>query len=83
MDTQLISKENHTTLSARYMLNGHDNKDKPCRLFIENNVESETDITYTQPKIYTDSENLKWLEQEKLVGRLEHRDGKLVIHITA
>lgn len=82
VDTQLISKKNHTTLSARYMLKGYDNKNKPCHLFIENNAESETDITYTKPKIYTDSENLKWLEREELTGILEHPDGKLVIRIT-
>lgn len=82
VDTQLISKEGHVTLSARYMLKGHDNKNRPCSLFIENNAESEDEITYTKPKIYTDSEHLKWLEQEKLTGRLEHKDGRLVIIIT-
>ena len=78
VDTQLISREGHITLSARYMLRGHDNRNRPCSLFIENNAEGEDDITYTKPKIYTDSEHLKWLEQEQLTGRLENKNGSLV-----
>lgn len=80
VDTQMIS-EDKTILSARYMLAGYDSKNVPCRLFIENNAEAEEGITYTRPKIYTDSSDLKWLETEELIGRIAEEDGKLVIII--
>ena len=81
VDTQMTSADQRTTLSARYMLQGHDNKNNPCRLFIENNAEAGEGITYTRPKIYTDSSDLKWMEKAELIGRIADEEGKLVIII--
>lgn len=82
VDTQLVNSDGRTTLSARYMLKGYDRKDNPCHLFIENNAETENEITFTSPRIYTDSCELKWLEKEELTGRITNEDGKLVILIS-
>lgn len=81
VDTQIIKKKEYTSLSARYIVEGYDNTDTPCRLFIENNAKSNTDIITTTPKIYTDSTALKWMEQKKLTGTLEFKDDNLIIHI--
>ncbi len=82
VDTQFIKADNTiTTLSARYMLKGYDNKNMPCHIFIENSATIENEATYTKPKIFTDSKNLKWLEQEKLIGTIENENGKILIII--
>lgn len=81
VDTQVINTGNKGTLSARYMLEGYDSENKPCRIFIENNAETGDGAPYTNPKIFTDSKNLNWLEQEELVGRIENEEGKIVIII--
>lgn len=81
VDTQILSADGRTRLSARYMLQGHDRKNLPCHLFIENNAEAENEILFTSPKIYTDSNDLKWLEKEKLTGKITNEDDKLVILI--
>lgn len=81
VDTQITGPDGKTVLSARYMLQGYDGKDKNCCLFIENNAVTEEGTTYTKPKIYTDSSDLKWMEKEELVGRITDEDGKLVIVI--
>ncbi len=81
VDTQLIGADRRAVLSARYMLQGRDSKNNSCRLFIENNAETGEGITYTRPKIVTDSSDLKWLEKEDLIGRIADEDGKLVIMI--
>lgn len=79
VDTQLENRDGTGTLSARYMLEGYDAENMPCHVFIENNAV--TGDEFTQPAIYTDSKCLKWLEKENLVGRIEGRDGQLIIII--
>ncbi|MDE7018776.1 MAG: DUF3237 domain-containing protein [Lachnospiraceae bacterium] len=82
VDTQIIGPGQRTSLSARYMLEGRDCRNEPCRLFVENNAESENGrIINTEPTIFTDSKDLKWLEREKLSGRIIEEEGKLVIII--
>lgn len=81
VDTQIINPDGTISLSARYMLKGHDNKNMPCHIFIENNATAENNVTYTKPKIYTDSKNLKWLEKKNLIGTIGNEDGKLLICI--
>ena len=39
VDTQRISTDGRTSLSARYALEGTDDQGKPCKLFIENVAE--------------------------------------------
>lgn len=81
VDTQLTGADGRTQLSARYMLQGLDSERKPCRLFIENNAKGGDGTTYTKPKIYTDSSDLKWMEEEALTGRIADENGQLVIII--
>lgn len=80
VDTQII-KEGRTSLSARYILKGIDDCKEPCQIFIENNAQSDGEITDTTPVLYTDSKSLKWIEDEKWRGRMESIDGQLVITI--
>ena len=35
----------------------------------------------TEPKVITDSKELKWLESAALVGRIENENGQLIIVI--
>ena len=81
VDTQLILPDGTGTLSARYIVEGHDCKGHACRLFIENNAQVGNEKTVTHPKIITDSRELKWLETESLTGRIENENGQLVIVI--
>lgn len=82
VDTQMIYPDGTGTLSARYIVEGVDNKGNTCRLFIENNAKLGQGQIVTEPKIVTDSKELKWLENAKLVGRIEDEDGQLVIVIS-
>ena len=74
---------NLRTLSARYILQGKDFEGKECRIFIENNGMSDGDRFTTTPKILTDSEALKELEDTDLVGSISSTDeeGHIQIHI--
>lgn len=81
-DTQKQEYGKARFLSARYILKGTDAEGKECRIFIENNgaFESNGDIT-THPLIYTDSENLAWLETAAIYGKIEGKDGGVLIHL--
>lgn len=70
-------------LSARYILEGKDRGGKECKLFIENNGPFPEDggMIHTVPKIYTDSEDLAFLEEAKLSGVVDNEDGRLLIRI--
>lgn len=82
VDTQIHSGERHS-LSARYIVEGVDKEGKECRIFIENNASMNLNgETVTTPKIYTNSEALKWLEQKELSGRLLFEDGKVIIAVS-
>ena len=74
---------NLRTLSARYILQGKDFEGKECRIFIENNGMSDGGRFATTPKILTDSEALKELEDTELVGSISSTDeeGHIQIHI--
>lgn len=82
VDTQLGDGGAVRKLSARYVLEGIDDKGKECRIFVENNgVIQENGFCKTAPKIVTDSESLAWLENVNLTGELEFDDGKVIIRI--
>lgn len=74
---------NLRTLSARYILQGKDFEGKECRIFIENNGTSDGGRFATTPKILTDSDALKELEDTDLVGSISSTDeeGHIQIHI--
>lgn len=78
VDTQIIAQDGTGTLSARYSLHGTDKEGKPARIFIENNAEFGKP---THPRIWTDSECLRWLETAALRGQIKTDDGKLTILI--
>lgn len=70
VDTQKYINDQTPTLSARYIMEGQDCKGNPCRIFVENNAVSGTEDGVTEPCIYTDSEELRWMEKAQLSGRL-------------
>ena len=74
---------NLRTLSARYILQGKDFEGKECHIFIENNGTSDGGRFATTPKILTDSDALKELEDTDLVGSISSTDeeGHIQIHI--
>ncbi len=77
VDTQ-ISTAGGFSLSARYMLEGTDRCGKRCRLFIENNG---TSLDNCVPKIYTDSEELAFLEGAKLTANVECVECGVIVRI--
>jgi len=83
VDTQvfLANTDKPGTLSARYMLEGTDQEGKACTMFIENNGIFGKEAVTTTPKIFTDSENLRYLEEEDLYGILEGQENGVLITI--
>jgi len=82
VDTQRITGDGRTALSARYALEGVDRDGQPCRIFIENTALSAPgQEMVTQPVIRTDSAALAWLETADLTGRIEHCDDHIEIVI--
>ena len=75
VDTQKEIGGNARMLSARYILEGTDNKGTNCHIFIENNGTMEK----TKPIILTDSPNLKWMETADLYGTVTGRAGGVLI----
>lgn len=72
-DTQRIASDGRGMLSARYTLEGTDDKGQPCRIFIDNAaVTGKEGIGVTYPTIRTDSASLRWLETADLRGAIEH-----------
>ena len=67
VDTQINVPEKGT-LSARYMLEGKDNSGDNCKMYISNDAIKNCNIT--TPQIFTDSENLRWLNEAELRGEL-------------
>lgn len=70
VDTQIEYAGEKRTLSARYMLDGTDYTGQKCRIFIQNEGPSPDPfcVWNTTPRIFTDSENLRWLETADLQG---------------
>ncbi len=81
VDTQRYYEEGKGCLSARYMLEGVDKAGKPCKIFIQNEGEHDNGFLPTTPKIYTDSEQLSWLEDADLTGHLIFEGEQLIISI--
>jgi len=83
VDTQvfLANTDKPGTLSARYMLEGTDQEGKACTMFIENNGIFGKEAVTTTPKIFTDSENLRYLEEADLYGTLEGQENGVLITI--
>lgn len=83
VDTQMETGNGRKRLSARYMLEGTDSSKNPCKIFIENNGQenSEGIIERTKPSLLTDSKELAWLETAPLYGTISNRDGDLWISI--
>ncbi|MCR4673430.1 MAG: DUF3237 family protein [Lachnospiraceae bacterium] len=77
VDTQFI-KNGVTNLSARYMLEGTDANNEPCRVFIENNGD---DFSNCKPQIVTDSKLLADWETSDLRATVTPGDGGVTIHI--
>lgn len=72
VDTQVEERGKERTLSARYILEGTDKEKKPFRIFVENNGTCREGLPLTtSPVIYTDKEELQWMEKEKLTGVVE------------
>ena len=84
VDTQRIQPDGRGTLSARYTLEGVDDRGKPCRLFIDNAaVLGKDGIGTTCPTVRTDSESLRWLETADLTGVIEHFPDHIEIVISS
>lgn len=78
VDTQTYTKTGGT-LSARYVLEGTDCSGKKCKIFIENN--GKVGEEFTHPRIVTDSDTLKFLNNANLKGKLDSTNGQLTIRI--
>ena len=76
VDTQTQIRGGARKLSARYILQGYDNTNTFCKIFIENNgtIEFGQEMR-TKPTILTDSYALKWLESADLYGTITSREG--------
>ena len=81
VDTQHYYAEGKGRISARYMLEGVDKEGKACKIFIQNDGEHDKGFLPTTPKVYTDSEALRWLEDADLIGHLIFEGDKLIISI--
>lgn len=80
VDTQKEIKDPPAgTLSARYIVTGKDSAGKDCGLFIENNGSFGEE--YTTPKIFTNSEELRWMENAQLKGQITNINNELIILI--
>ncbi|HKM21109.1 MAG TPA: DUF3237 family protein [Lachnospiraceae bacterium] len=83
VDTQ-IREDGVNHLSARYILEGTDCQNQPCKIFIENNgvPDPHTEGRFiTVPKIITDSQALKWFETTHLSGEVIATDEMVMIKI--
>ncbi len=81
VDTQIQYNADVKKLSARYILEGKDIAQNPCRIFIENNGTENNGIVITTPVIITDSPELQWLENAVLKGRVVSENNQLVVKI--
>ena len=68
VDTQTVSPDGRTFLSARYMLEGTDCAGSACRIFVENQGSWETGFT---PSVVTDSPLLAGWETAALFATAE------------
>lgn len=78
VDTQKIEKTKEMLISARYMLEGVDAENNPCRIFIENNG---WDFDNCKPTVYTNSPVLADWETSDLRAKIIPHDGGVTIEI--
>ncbi len=84
VDTQKEFYGEPRSLSARYILEGTDDKGEKCAVFVENNGAMGEDGIRTVPRILTDSASLRWLETAQLSGTVEDGEpGHVTIRICA
>lgn len=76
VDTQFI-EEGRLLFSARYLLEGYDNKGESCRIFIENNGP----VDCLVPSIVTNSSALDFLNTAQLISTVEEVEGGVVVRI--
>ena len=81
IDTQTYKEGAPAALSARYMLEGVDDRGEPCRLFIENNGTEVDGAMRTVPTIVTDSVSLRWMEDAALRGTVDGTEDGVLIRI--
>ena len=83
VDTQ-IRENDINCLSARYILDGMDYQNVPCKIFIENNGRADEHMNgrfVTVPRIITDSQALKWFETARLSGEVTAGEQEVMIRI--
>ena len=78
VDTQKIQKSGEMLLSARYMLEGTDYKNNPCRIFIEN---SGNDMAHCTPMMVTNSPALAEWETAKLTACVKPGPEEVLIQV--
>lgn len=82
VDTQIQRVGENNVLSARYILEGRDEKGGLFHIFIENNgVCKDGDPITTRPVVYTDAKALQWMEKEQLIGIVEGVENGVQIKI--
>lgn len=82
VDTQKGNPKDGTgRLSARYILDGKDYTGEKCRIYVENEADFGSSVTF--PSIVTDSKALKWLNKATLTGELINDEKGLRIIIKA
>ena len=76
VDTQIEYAGQKRVPSARYTLEGTDYTGQKCRIFIQNEgaVPDPFCLFHTTPRIFTDSENLRFLETAGLQGIVQSTD---------
>lgn len=79
-DTQKIEKSGQAVLSARYMLEGIDCENNPCKIFIENNG---TDMAKCTPTLITNSPVLAKFETMALTSSVVPAEGGVTVYIYA
>lgn len=77
VDTQTI-ENGRITLSARYMMEGKDAEENPCRIFVENQGNGESGF---HPMIVTDSALLREWETAELSATVEGAPGGVTVRI--
>jgi len=79
VDTQTIFTDGSGSLSARYCLEGIDDQGAKCRMYIANDGVFGQD--YTTPKITTDSDSLRWMNDCDFTGRVIVENEEVTIEI--
>ena len=85
VDTQTVDRNGVRHMSARYMLEGIDNKGEPCKIYVDNNgwFTGEMSMPFkTIPTFFTDSNNLApYLHSNKFRTEGHPRQGGVTIKV--